>query len=331
MAAWALKAYPVWLTAVHRMTYIYMVVVAMEVINSFIEAWHEIYKTLPISRHRHIKGYIQLLKIFIIMITVLVIISVIFKVDLRAVIGGLGAMAAVLILVFKDALLGLVASIQLSADKMLKVGDWITVPRREVDGLVTDITLTTVKVQNFDKTIITIPTYSLVNDSFQNWKGMEEAGIRQIKRSLLIDMNSIRFIDQSLKEKLFVVPALKEFIEFSEKKSVLTESSEINSPFFNSSQITNLGVFRFYTETYLKGHPMIDTSQGILMKHRPDEGNGIHMQLTLFAKNTQVIPYENLQSEIMEHLLAIMKEFGLKVFQQPTGDDLQKIVEKLKN
>ena len=331
MAAWALKAYPVWLTAVHRMTYIYMVVVGMVVINSFIEAWHEIYKTLPISRHRHIKGYIQLLKIFMIMITILVIISVLFKVDLRAVIGGLGAMAAVLILVFKDALLVLVASIQLSADKMRKVGDWITVPRREVDGLVTDITLTTVKVQNFDKTIVTIPTYSLVNDSFQNWKGMEEAGIRQIKRSLLIDMNSIRFIDQSLKEKLFVVPALKEFIEFSEKKSVLTESSEFNSPFFNSSQITNLGVFRFYTETYLKGHPLVDKSQGILMKYRPHEGNGIHMQLTLFAKDTQVIPYENLQSEIMEHLLAIMKEFGLNVFQQPTGDDLQKIVEKLKN
>jgi miniconductance mechanosensitive channel len=331
MAAWALKAYPVWLTAVHRMTYIYMVVVAMVVMNSFIEAWHEIYKTLPISRHRHIKGYIQLIKIFIIIISVLVIISVIFKVDLRAVIGGLGAMAAVLILVFRDALLGLVASIQLSADNMLKVGDWITVPRREVDGLVIDITLTTVKVQNFDKTIVTIPTYSLVNDSFQNWKGMEEAGIRQIKRSILIDMNSIRFIDQSLKQKLFVVPALKEFIEFSEKKSVLTESSEFNSPFFNSAQITNLGVFRFYTETYLKGHPLVDANQGILMKHRPHDGNGIHMQLTLFAKDTQVIPYENLQSEIMEHLLAIMKEFGLSVFQQPTGDDLQKIVEKLKN
>jgi miniconductance mechanosensitive channel len=331
MAAWALKAYPVWLTIVHRMTYIYLVVVVMVVINSFIEAWHEIYKTLPISRHRHIKGYIQLLKIFIIMISVLVIISVIFKVDLRAVIGGLGAMAAVLILVFKDALLGLVASIQLSADKMLKVGDWITVPRRDVDGLVTDITLTTVKVQNFDKTIITIPTYSLVNDSFQNWKGMEEAGIRQIKRSLFIDMNSVRFIDQSLKEKLYVVPVLKEYIELSEKKSVLTESSEINSPFFNSSQITNLGAFRFYAETYLKGHPMVDTSQGIIMKHRPHDGNGIHMQLTLFAKDIQIVPYENLQSEITEHLLAIMKEFGLKVFQQPTGGDLQKIIENLKN
>ena len=168
-------------------------------------------RLFPYRRHRHIKGYIQLLKIFIIMITVLVIISVVFKVDLRVVIGSLGAMAAVLILVFKDALLGLVASIQLSADKMLKVGDWITVPRRDVDGIVTDITLTTVKVQNFDKTIVTIPTYSLVNDSFQNWKGMEEAGIRQVKRSLFIDTKSIRFIDQSLKDKLFVVPVLKEF------------------------------------------------------------------------------------------------------------------------
>src|SRR5450759_1764090 len=156
MAAWALKVYPGWLLVVHNLTYIYMVFIGMVVINSFIEAWHEIYKTLPIARHRHIKGYVQLLKIFIVFIK-----------DISTLIAGFGAMAAVLILVFRDTLLGLVASIQLSADKMLKIGDWISIPRRDVDGVVIDITLTTVKVQNFDKTIITVPTYSLVNDSFQ--------------------------------------------------------------------------------------------------------------------------------------------------------------------
>ena len=325
LAAWALKAYPSWLLVVQKLTYIYMVVIGMVVINSFIEAWHEIYKTLPIARHRHIKGYVQLLKIFIVVVAILVIVSVIFKKDISTLIAGLGAMAAVLIFVFKDTLLGLVASIQLSADKMLKVGDWISIPRRDVDGIVTDITLNTVKVENFDKTIITVPTYSLVNDSFQNWNGMEEAGIRQVKRSVFIDLKSVRFLDKELKDKLCRVTALKEFIESKEIKSDLSgkDFDTIESPFFNSSQITNLGIFRFYTEAYLRQLPNVDRSQAIIMRQLPFEGNGLPLQLNLFTKNTEFISYENLQSEIVEHLLAIMNEFGLKAFQQPSGDELQ--------
>ena len=325
MAAWALKAYPSWLLVVQKLTYIYMAVIGMVVINSFIEAWHEIYKTLPIARHRHIKGYVQLLKIFIVVVAILVIVSVIFKKDISTLIAGLGAMAAVLIFVFKDTLLGLVASIQLSADKMLKVGDWISIPRRDVDGIVSDITLNTVKVENFDKTIITVPTYSLVNDSFQNWKGMEEAGIRQVKRSVFIDLKSVRFLNKELKDKLCRVPALKDFIESKEIKSDLSgkDFDTTESPFFNSSQITNLGIFRFYTEAYLRQLPNVDRSQAIIMRQLPFEGNGLPLQLNLFTKNTEFISYENLQSEIVEHLLAIMNEFGLKAFQQPTGDELQ--------
>jgi len=330
MASWALTSYPSWLIVIHKLTYIYMVFIGMVVINSFIEAWHEIYKTLPIARHRHIKGYVQLLKIFIVFITILVIVSVVFKKDISTLIAGFGAMAAVLILVFRDTLLGLVASIQLSADKMLKIGDWISIPRRDVDGVVIDITLTTVKVQNFDKTIITVPTYSLVNDSFQNWKGMEEAGIRQIKRSIFIDMSSIRFLDKELKERLSRVPELKEFIELTEKQINLSGKgiNDLETPFFNSSQITNLGIFRFYAETYLRQHPQVDSTQTIIMRHRPFEGNGLPLQLYLFTKNNQFTPFENMQSGIFEHLLAIMNEFGLKVFQQPSGDDLQTISKK---
>jgi miniconductance mechanosensitive channel len=326
MAALALKDYPVWLLVVHKLTYIYMVVVGMVVVNSFIEAWHEIYKTLSIAKHRHIKGYVQLLKILIVIITILIIVSVIFKKDISTLIAGLGAMAAVIILVFKDTLLGLVASIQLSADRMLKIGDWISIPRRDVDGVVSDITLTTVKVQNFDKTIVNVPTYSLVNDSFQNWKGMEESGTRQVKQSLFIDTKSIRFLDSGLKERLSLVPELKEFIE-SKVKNDATEYSDSpgvqGSPFFNSSRVTNLGIFRYYTENYLKKHPSVDPVQTIIMRHRPYEGTGVHVQLYLFAKDTKFVPYENFQSEIMEHLLAIMNEFGLKVFQQPSGEDLK--------
>lgn len=329
MSAWALKEHPVWLTAIHRLTSVYMVVIAMVVINSFIEAWHEIYKTLAISKHRHIKGYVQLLKILVIVIAILAIISVVFKQNISTLIAGLGAMAAVLILVFKDTLLGLVASIQLSADKMLKVGDWISIPKRDVDGIVTDITLTSVRVQNFDKTIISIPTYSLVNDSFQNWKGMEEAGIRQVKKSLYIDIKSVRFLDTDLRKKFIKIPELKEYIESTEMKNGVTEYLDSpDTPFFSTSRITNLGLFRYYTEIYLKNHPAADTRQTIIMRHQPSLGNGIHMQLNLFAKDTQFIPYENFQSEIIEHLLAIMNEFGLKVFQQPTGEDLQMLVKK---
>ena len=330
MAAWALKSYPTWLIVVHKLTYIYILIISMVVINSFIEAWHEIYKTLPIAKNRHIKGYVQLLKIIIVIVTVLVLISVIFKKDISTLFAGLGAMAAVLILVFRDTLLGLTASIQLSADKMLKVGDWISIPRRDVDGIVSDITLNTVKVQNFDKTITTVPTYSLVNDSFQNWKGMEEAGIRQIKRSIFIDMKSVRFLDKALKDRLCRVPALKDYIDSKESKADLpgTDSENSDTSFFNPDRLTNLGIFRFYSETYLKQHPYVDKSQTILLRHRPFEGDGLHLQLYLFAKNTQFVTYENLQSELVEHLLAIMNEFGLKVFQQPTGEDMQTILLK---
>jgi miniconductance mechanosensitive channel len=325
MAAWALKGYPTWLIVVHKLAYVYMVVIGMVVVNSFIEAWHQIYNTLPIAQHRHIKGYVQLLKIFIVLIAVLIVVSVVFKKDITSILAGLGAMAAVLILVFKDTLLGLVASIQLSADKMLKVGDWITIPKREVDGVVTDITLNTVKVQNFDKTIITVPTYTLVNESFQNWKGMEESGIRLIKRSIFIDMRSIRFLDSELNDKLCQIPVLRDYIgSFTKLTTGLLEKSERDSesPFFNASRITNLGIFRFYAEAYLKQHPLIDTKQTVILRHRSPEGNGLPLQVYVFTKNNQFSPYENIQSEIFEHLLAIMNEFGLRVFQQPTGEDL---------
>jgi miniconductance mechanosensitive channel len=330
MAAWALKAYPGWLIVVHKLTYIYMVIIGMVVINSFIEAWHEIYKTLPIARHRHIKGYVQLLKIFVVVVTILVLVSVLFKQDISTLVAGLGAMAAVLILVFRDTLLGLVASIQLSADKMLKVGDWISIPKRDVDGIVSDITLNTVKVQNFDKTIITVPTYSLVNDSFQNWKGMEEAGIRQIKRSIFIDLKSIRFLDDELKNRLCRVAALKEFIESAEGRNAKSDKKfDLNdAPFFNSEQITNLGIFRFYAEAYLKQHKYVEKGQIILIRHLPFNGNGLPLQINMFTKNTEFISYENLQSEIIEHLLAIMNEFGLNAFQQPADDELQPIAKK---
>jgi miniconductance mechanosensitive channel len=324
MAGWALKAYPLWLVAIHKFTYVYIVIIGTVVVNSFIEGWHKIYLTLPISQHRHIKGYVHLVKIFVVIIALLVVVSVVFRKDISTIITGLGAMTAVLILVFKDTLLGLVASIQLSVNKLLKIGDWITIPGREVDGLVTDMNLNTVKIQNFDMTIVNVPTYSLINESFQNWRGMEEAGVRQIKRSIFIDMRSIRFIDDELKMKLSRIIVLGDYIKDLDGKTdkVSEEAVFKNVSFFNSSALTNLGVFRYYIESYLKMHPFIDANQPVVVRHRAPEGNGLPLQVYVFTMKNQFTSYENIQSEIFEHMLAIMNEFGLKVFQQPTGDDL---------
>jgi miniconductance mechanosensitive channel len=322
IAGWALKTYPWWLIFVHKLTYIYIVIIGTVVLNSFIEAWHKIYNTLPISQHRHIKGYVQLVKIFVVIIGLLIIVSILFKRDISSIVAGLGAMAAVLILVFRDTLLGLVASIQLSADKMLKVGDWITIPGRQVDGNVTDITLNTVKIQNFDKTIITVPTYALVNESFQNWRGMEDSRVRQIKSAITIDMRSIKFLNSELKEKLSRVPLLKEYMESVEDQNGKKVIPSSDTFFFSYSQITNLGVFRYYAEAWLRNHKYVDETQPVILRHREPVGNGLPLQVYLFTKNNQFSPYENIQSEVFEHLLAIMNEFELKVFQQPTGDDL---------
>lgn len=322
MAGWALRSYPLWLIAVHKLAYIYMVFAGMWVMLAFVEAWHQIYNSLQLAQHRHIKGYVQLVKIFVIIIAVLIVISVIFKTDISRILAGLGAMAAVLILVFRDTLLGLVASIQLSADNMLRIGDWITVPKRDVDGVVVDITLNSVKIQNFDKTLINVPTYSLVNESFQNWKGMEEAGVRQIKRSINIDIRTIRFLDDELRARLCDVPALKEFIEAGKKGNYAGSLTEKSNQFFNLSRLTNLGVFRYYAETYLKQNPLIDVRQTYFVRHMPHEGNGLPLQVYAFTLTNEFTLHEDIQSEIFEHLIAIMNEFGLKVYQQPSGDDL---------
>jgi miniconductance mechanosensitive channel len=306
MAGWALKAYPGWLLAVHKLSYIYMVFVGMIVMLAFVESWHQIYNTLAVSKHRHIKGYVQLVKIIVIIIAILIVISVVFRTNIGSVVAAMGAMAAVLILVFKDTLLGLAASIQLSADNMVTVGDWISIPRRDVDGIVIDITLNSVMVQNFDKTILNVPTYTLVNESFQNWKGMEESGVRQMKRSIFIDMKTVRFLDDSLKAKLSELPKMKAFLEGREGKV---------------PGITNLGAFRFYAEEFVRQHPMIDPSQPLIVRHKAPETSGLPLQVYAFIRNSNMAPYDNTQSEIIEHLLAIMNEFGLKVYQQPTADD----------
>ncbi len=329
MAGWALQEYPVWLLAVRKLTYIYMILIGMVVINTFIEAWHKIYLTLPVSQHRPIKGYVQVVKIFVVAVTALIIIAAVFRKEVSAVVAGLGAMAAVLMLIFKDPILGLAASIQLSVNKMMKVGDWISIPGRQVDGNVIDMTLTTVKVQNFDKSIITIPTWSLVTESFQNWIGMEESGVRQIKRAIMIDIRSISVAGEDLRKTYLEIPEIRDFFnsvdkEYGSRKPGREDRHSISG----SARITNLGLFRIYAETYLRKHPMIDSDQTIIVRHRPPASDGLPLEIYAFCTRNSWIHYEHILSEIFEHLYAVMPGFGLRVFQQPSGDDLLTLSEK---
>jgi miniconductance mechanosensitive channel len=315
-------------TFLGNVTQTYMVVVVMLVIDAVINALHEIYHQLPVSEGRSIKGYVQVVKIIFYAAAIILIISIFSGEAPRALIASLGAMAAVLILVFKDTILGFVASIQLSANKMVSVGDWISMSKYNADGTVLDISINTVKVQNWDKTIATVPTYALVSESFNNWKGMEESGGRRIKRSINIDMKSVGFLTGEQIEKLRKFYLLREYINEKEKEieqynaSLKLEESEVT----NGRKMTNLGTFRKYLENYLHQHPKIHQDMTFLVRHLQPTEKGLPIEIYVFSNDQAWANYEAIQADIFDHILAIIPEFGLRVFQNPTGDDFQKLV-----
>lgn len=327
MADWALDGFPKWLNIVQELTHLYMIIAVMLVVLAFIDAWHQIYNEMPISNHRHIKGYVQVAKIIIGFIAILTIVSVVFQKEVSTLIAGLGAMAAVLILVFKDTILGLVASIQLSSNKMIKIGDWVSIPSKGADGTVMDITLNTVKIQNFDMTIVTVPTYALVQDSFQNWVGMEESGGRRIKRSINLDMKSVKFLSKEEKTKLLKIQILKDYI--IEKDTELTDFNAKhgvdNSVLINGRRLTNIGSFRAYIEAYLRAHPKIHNDMTFLVRQLEPSEAGLPIELYVFTNDQAWANYEAIQADIFDHLLAVIPEFGLEVFQNPTGSDFKSL------
>jgi len=315
-------------TFLGNLTQSYMVLVVLLVIDAVLNAMHEIYRTLPISDGRNIKGYIQVVKIVFYFVGIILIISIFSGETPKVLLGGLGAMAAVLMLVFKDTILGFVASIQLSANKMVNVGDWISMPDYNADGDVIDISLNTVKVQNWDKTIATIPTYALVSDSFNNWKGMEDSGGRRIKRFLNIDMKSVGFLDDEQIEKFRKYHLLKDYIPTKEKE--ITDYNKANNldedTVTNGRKMTNLGTFRVYLENYLHNHPKIHQDMTFLVRHLQPSEKGIPMEIYVFSNDQDWANYEAIQADIFDHILAVLPEFGLQVFQNPTGDDFNKLV-----
>ena len=314
---------------IKTITVLYTIIISLLVADSFISALHEIYLTFPIASEKPVKGYVQVVKIFLYFLTFILIISILSKTPVLKLLAGLGALAAVLLLVFKDTILGLVASIQVSANKMVKPGDWITMPSRGADGTVLEISLNTVKVQNWDKTISTFPTYALVTESFNNWKGMEESGGRRIKRSLNIDMKSVRFLDEDLKTRLKRIQLIQPYIAEREKeieKFNAEKKVDATMP-VNGRRMTNLGVFRKYLEAYLHQHPKIRQEMTFLIRHLQPTETGIPIEIYVFSKEQEWARYESLQSDIFDHVLASLEFFELRVFQNPSGSDFQMLLE----
>ena len=262
----------------------------------------------------------------------IMIISILLERDPTVLLAGLGAMAAILLLVFKDTILGFVASIQLSANEMVKIGDWIEMRSHGADGTVIDITLTTVKVQNWDKTISTIPTYALVADSFDNWKGMEESGGRRIKRAVSIDMGSIHFCDSAMLNRFerfelirdYVRQKEAEIIAYNKKKSISDED------IISGRRQTNVGIFRKYLEVYLLQHPMINKDMTFLVRQLHPTPTGLPIEIYVFCKDKAWANYETIQADIFDHIFAVIPEFELRVFQEPSGADISKAIGKAK-
>jgi miniconductance mechanosensitive channel len=316
-----------------KFVYFYFIFVAIYIINTVLNAFNDIYQTTSYSQHRSIKGYIQLLKILIYFLCTILIISIILGKDPTVLIAGMGAMAAVLMLVFKDTILGFVASIQLSANDMLKIGDWIEMPGHKADGTVIDITLNTVKVQNWDRTITTIPTYALVSESFSNWKGMEESGGRRIKRAVNIDVNSIRFCDEEMLKRLSRYELIRDYV-LSKEEEIRSYNQSLNiseEDLISKRRQTNVGIFRRYLENYLRNSARIRQDMTFLVRQLHPTDKGLPIEIYVFSKETAWALYENLQADIFDHVFAVIPEFGLRVFQAPSGNDIREAAENLRN
>ncbi len=292
---------------------------------------NSVYQRRPDAANRPIKGYLEVIKIIVYAVSVLLMIATLIDRSPLILLSGLGAMAAVLMLIFQDTLLSLVASVQIASNDMLRVGDWIEMPQLNADGFVIDIALHTVKVQNWDKTITTLPTKRLITEPFKNWRGMFESGGRRIKRSLFIDQNSVRFLSETEAQSLTRFVLLRDYLE--QKKEELTEwnakLAEHGREPVNTRRITNIGTFRAYVERYLRNHPFIHQDMTMLVRQLAPGPEGLPLEIYCFTAKTAWVDHEGIQSDIFDHLLAILPEFGLRVYQQPSGADMRGMVENL--
>jgi len=284
-----------------------------------------VYQRRPDARLHPIKGYLQVVKIVIYAIATILIIATLIDRSPLILLSGLGAMAAVLMLIFQDTLLSLVASVQITSNDLIRVGDWVEMPQLNADGDVIDIALHTVKVQNWDKTITSIPTKRFISDSFKNWRGMQESGGRRIKRSLYLDQQSVHFLDTDERKRLYRFSLLEDYLvnkrkEIDEWNAKLAERGQ--DP-VNTRRVTNLGTFRAYVERYLRAHPGVHQNMTLMVRQLSPTADGLPLEIYCFTNTVAWTQYEAIQSDIFDHLLAILPEFGLRVFQHPSGGDVR--------
>ena len=302
-------------------------------ISKALDYVEELYRRRPDAHMRPIKGYVQVLKILVYCGAVILGISALIEQSPLLLLSGLGAMAAVLLLVFKDTILSLVASVQLTSNDMLRVGDWIEMPSMDADGDVIDIALHTVKVQNFDKTITTIPTYKLIAESYRNWRGMSDAGGRRIKRALPLDQNSVRFLSREEVDDLRRFRLLADYLAGKDKELAKWNQRELagDANPVNTRRITNIGTFRAYVIAYLRAHPeLTDNGFTLLVRQLSPTPQGLPLEIYCFTNTTQWAEYERIQADVFDHLIAILPEFGLRQFQEPSGLDIAEVTRGLR-
>jgi len=302
----------------------YMILMSTMALTALLGAANTIYSRLPVAKTRPLKGFVQLLQIVVWVIGAVLIVAVVMDRSPLLLLSGFGAMTAILLLVFKDTILSLVASVQLTAQDMVRVGDWVEMPQFGADGDVVDVQLHTVKIQNWDKTITTIPTHRLISDSFKNWRGMSESGARRIKRAIDLDVSSIRFQRPDEVEHFKRFALLKDYIAAKEKE-LNDYNATLGAEFedaVNQRRLTNVGTFRAYAFNYLKNHPRIHKSMTLMVRQLAPGPEGLPLEIYCFTNTTVWTEYEDIQADIFDHLLAVVSEFGLRLYQKPAGSDL---------
>lgn len=315
------------LDLMRRICLIYVVAVFLRFISVFLVAVYQVYNEKEQFKDKPLKGLLQTAQVTIFFIGAIIIVSILINQSPMVLLTGLGASAAILMLVFKDSIMGFVSGVQLSANNMLKVGDWISMPKYNADGTVIEVSLNTVKIRNWDNTITTIPPYLLVSDSFQNWEGMRASGGRRVKRSINIDMTSVSFCTQEMLDKYRKIHLLKDYVEQTEE--VVTahnkERNIDNSVLVNGRRQTNLGVFRAYLTAYLNSLPTVNHELTCMVRQLQPLETGIPLELYFFSANKDWVPYEGIQADVFDHVLAVIPEFGLRVFQNPSGADFRQL------
>lgn len=323
----AVPSYPTLSSTIILFTKIYEVFIYSRVLDAILTTLNDIYDTYEISKSKPIKGFIQVMKIIIYIICILLVIAILTNKQLSNILIGLGTLSAVLMLVFKDPILGFVGGLQLTVNDMLRIGDWIVMDKSKADGEVLEIGLTTVKVQNWDKTITTIPTYTLISDSFTNWRGMEISGGRRIARSFVIDVDTIKFCTPEMLERYKKFQLVAKYIDDKENEIRLyNKQNKIDdSNLVNGRRQTNIGIFRAYLSEYLNNSPYINQDMTHMVRQLAPTEYGIPIQIYAFSSNKEWVSYENIQSDIFDHVFAVVGMFDLKIYQKPSSNTLEKV------